>query len=266
MNIALPRHMTVDEFLAWAVRQEKGRYELFKGRVVMQQPQTWRHAELRVRIYNLFVAAIEGAGASYFAAPDGMTVRISKDEAFEPDALVAPLPKPEGLDLEIPNPVLVVEVLSPSSVKRDLSDKLAGYFVVPSIEHYLVIDPEEREVIWHRRAARGALEPPAALRDGTLRLDPPGTELRIADVSRPNDTMTASGPRSGSLGQVERRPQRERARIQGETAAWIITRPLRRKEGCSGSSAAARRAPAARPRKLTRGPLAKRWFGWSSAP
>jgi hypothetical protein len=48
MNIVLPKRMTVDEFLAWAARQEKGRYELFKGRVVMQQPQTWRHAELRV--------------------------------------------------------------------------------------------------------------------------------------------------------------------------------------------------------------------------
>jgi Uma2 family endonuclease len=166
--------MTVDEFLAWAVRQKKGRYELFKGRVVMQQPQTWRHAELRARMYNLLVAAIERAGVAYYAAPDGMTVRISKDEAFEPDALVAPLPTPEGLDLEIPNPV-----------KRDLSDKLAGYFLVPSIAHYLVIDPEEREVIWYRRAAGGTLEPPVPLREGSLKLDPPGIALDVADIFPP---------------------------------------------------------------------------------
>lgn len=182
MNITLPTRMTVDEFLAWAVRQEKGRYELFKGRVVMQQPQTWRHAELRVRIYNLLVAAIDHAAVPFFAAPDGMTVRISEDEAFEPDALVAPLPKPEGLDLEIPNPILVVEVLSPSTTKRDLTDKLVGYFQVPSIEHYLVLDPEEREVIWYHRAAGGALEPPVSVQEGTLRLDPPGIALAIADV------------------------------------------------------------------------------------
>ena len=185
MNIVLPTRMTVDEFLAWAVRQEKGRYELFKGRVVMQQPQTWRHADIRWRIANILADAIELAGVPFYAAPDGMTVRISKDEAFEPDALVAPLPKPEGLDLEIPNPVLVVEVLSPSSVKRDLSDKLAGYFLVPSIAHYLVIDPEEREVIWYRRAAGGALEPPVPLQDGALQLDPPGIELAVADIFPP---------------------------------------------------------------------------------
>lgn len=50
MKIALPTHMTVDEFLAWGIRQEKGRYELFDGRVVMQQPQNWGHAELSLRI------------------------------------------------------------------------------------------------------------------------------------------------------------------------------------------------------------------------
>ena len=185
MNVVLPTRMTVDEFLAWAVRQEQGRYELFDGRVVMQQPQTWGHAELRVRIFNLLAAAIERTCVPFYAAPDGMTVRISEHVAFEPDALVAPLPKPERLDLEIPNPVLVVEVLSPSSVKRDLADKLAGYFKVPTIQHYLVLDPEEREAIWHRRATGGALEPPLTLREGSLMLEPPGIELAVAAIFPP---------------------------------------------------------------------------------
>jgi Uma2 family endonuclease len=186
MNIVLPTRMTVDEFLAWAIRQEKGRYELLGGRVVMQQPQTWRHAELRVHVYNLLVAAIERAGVAYFAGPDGMTVRIAEDEAFEPDALVAALPKPEGLDLEVPNPVLVVEVLSPSSVKRDLTDKLAGYSKVSSIEHYLVLDPEEHEAIWFRRAAGGGLQPPITVGEGALQLDPPGIVLAIAEIFPPD--------------------------------------------------------------------------------
>jgi Uma2 family endonuclease len=182
MNVVLPSRMSVDEFLAWAVRQERGRYELFDGRVVMQQSQTWGHAELCVRAYNALVAAIEQAGLPFFAAPVGMTVRITREYAFEPDALIAPLPKPERDDLEIPNPVLVVEVLSPSTAKRDLSDKLAGYFKVPSVQHYLVLDPEEREVIWYRRAAGGTIEPPLTVREGTLRAEPPGIELAVADL------------------------------------------------------------------------------------
>jgi Uma2 family endonuclease len=182
MNVVLPTRMTVDEFLAWAVRQDKGRYELFDGRVVMQQPQNWGHAELCVGIYNALAAAIDVSGVPFYAAPVGMTVRITKKNAFEPDALVAPLPKPERLDLEIRDPVVVVEVLSRSTAKRDRTDKLAGYFKVPSIQHYLIIDPQDRDVVWYRRAMGGAMESPLTLREGSLRLDPPGITLAFSDI------------------------------------------------------------------------------------
>jgi Uma2 family endonuclease len=185
MNIALPTRMTVDEFLAWAVRQEQqGRYELFNGRVVMQQAQNWGHAELCLRVHSVLAAAIERAGVPFYAAPMGMTVRITKDYAFEPDALVAPLPKPRQADLEIPNPVIVVEVLSPSTARRDRTDKLAGYFKVPSIEHYLIVDPEQHEVGWCRREAGGAAQPPVRLSEGSLELSPPGIELPVAELYR----------------------------------------------------------------------------------
>jgi Uma2 family endonuclease len=185
MNVALPTRMTVDEFLEWAVRQEKGRYELFEGRVVMQQAQNWGHAELCLRIYGVLAAAIERAGVPFYAAPMGMTVRITRDYAFEPDALVAPLPKPRQTDLEIPNPVIVVEVLSPSTARRDRTDKLAGYFQVPSIEHYLIFDPEKHDVVWYRPAAGGGPQPPTPVREGTLELDPPGISLAVADIFPP---------------------------------------------------------------------------------
>jgi Uma2 family endonuclease len=183
MNVVLPTRMTVDEFLAWAVRQDKGRYELFDGRVVMRQPERWGHLNRKGRTYVALLAAIERSKVPFFAATDGATVRVGQTTAFEPDALVAPLPYPADDSLEIPNPVIVVEVLSPSTAKRDRADKLAGYFRVPSIQHYLVLDPEEHEVIWYRRAtASGALEPPLALREGVISLDPPGIELAVADI------------------------------------------------------------------------------------
>jgi Uma2 family endonuclease len=182
MSIALPTRMTVDEFLAWAVRQEKGRYELFDGRVVMQQSQNWEHAQLCLRIYGLLTASIEKAGLPFYAAPMGMTVRITKDYAFEPDALVAPLPEPQRTDLEIPNPVIVVEVLSPSTARRDRTNKLTGYFEVPSIAHYLIVNPDKREATWHRRAAGGSSAPPVLLQEGALKLDPPGIALDLSDI------------------------------------------------------------------------------------
>jgi Uma2 family endonuclease len=182
MNVVLPTRMTVDEFLAWAIRQDKGRYELFDGRVAMQQSEKWAHSAIKGSIYVALRRAIEGAKVPFFAAMQGPTVRVTETTAFEPDALVAPLPFPHDDSLEIPNPVLVVEVLSPSTARRDLADKLIGYFKVPSIQHYLVLDPDEHEVIWYRRAVGEAFEAPAVLREGSLRLDPPGIELAISEI------------------------------------------------------------------------------------
>ena len=182
MSVIVSERMTVDEFLAWSVRQEKGRYELQDGRVIMQQSQNVAHLRAKGRIFMVLVAAIRRAGVACYATPDGATVRIGPRTGYEPDALVAPLPMPDDTALEIPNPVIVVEVLSPSSLKRGLSDKLAGYFHVPSIAHYLALDPEEHAIIWHRRAPGGGLEPPLVMKAGVLRLDPPGIEIAVEDV------------------------------------------------------------------------------------
>ena len=104
--------------------------------------------------------------------PDGMTVRITARSAFEPDALVV-CPSPRLDAIEIPNPVIVVEVLSPSTAADDHGPKLDGYFSLPSVEHYLILDPDRRVMIHHKRGLAGAIET-RVLRDGLVVLDPPG--------------------------------------------------------------------------------------------
>ncbi|MEZ5890439.1 MAG: Uma2 family endonuclease [Xanthobacteraceae bacterium] len=77
--------------------------------------------------------------------------------------------------VEVPNPVIVVEVLSPSTRDIDLSVKLADYFRVPSVAHYLIVDPEKprrhpsrpkrKRTILTRIVTAGdiVLDPPASL-------------------------------------------------------------------------------------------------------
>lgn len=182
MNVALPTRMTVAEFLTWSSRQERGRYELQDGRVIMQQSQNWAHLRVKGNIFVLLRQAIAANGLPFYATTDGATVRITSNTAFEPDALVAPLPPPADSELEIANPVIVVEVLSPNSIKRDLTDKVAGYFQVASILHYLVVDPEEELVICHRRSDGGGVHVPQVLRSGTLMLDPPAVSIELAAI------------------------------------------------------------------------------------
>ena len=66
-------------------------------------------------------------------------MRIDDATAHEPDALVYCGPRLAPSSLEVPNPLIVVEVLSPSTRHVDAQ----GYFRLASVAHYLVIDPDK---------------------------------------------------------------------------------------------------------------------------
>jgi Uma2 family endonuclease len=191
MNLVLPHRMTVDEFLAWSVTQptEAGRFELLDGVVIMQQSQQYGHAKTKQNIYRALERAIERAGLPYYAMGEGPTVRIGPRTAFEPDALVAPLPEPDETALEINNPVIVVEVLSPSTARRDATVKLKRYFELDCVRHYLILDWEGRLITHHRRVATGKVET-EVLDSGVLALDPPGLAINVDDVFGPRQAKT----------------------------------------------------------------------------
>ena len=113
--------------------------------------------------------------------PDGMTVRIDARNAYEPDALVYCGKEAAPSAVEIANPVIVVEVLSPSTRRIDTSKKVAGYFQLPSVAHYLIVDLERRVILHYTRGAEDTILT-RIVHEGTLALDPPGLELALADV------------------------------------------------------------------------------------
>jgi Uma2 family endonuclease len=134
---------------------------------------------MKYLVGRAFERAIERAGV-----PDSVAVRIDKHRSYQPDALVycgQPLP---GDALEAPNPVVVVEILSPSNAMQDLREKLVGYFQVPSIVHYLIADPDDRPVIHHARGS-DAIATRILSAGSSLRLDPPGIELAVVDLFLP---------------------------------------------------------------------------------
>src|SRR5712692_7913300 len=180
--------MTVDEYLAWAERQS-GRYELLDGTVFAMSPEGAGHAEKKAAVHAALLAGIRARRLPCHPLPDGMTVRIDDTTAYEPDALVYCGPKLAPSALEVPNPVIVVEVLSPSTRHIDLSAKLADYFRLPSIAHYLIVDPEKPRIVHHARATGDTLLT-RIVNEGSIRLDPPGLEFSMADIySNPSSSV-----------------------------------------------------------------------------
>ncbi|NEU11806.1 Uma2 family endonuclease [Methylobacterium sp. BTF04] len=172
--------MTVDEFLAWAEHQP-GRHELVDGEVYAMSPQRVRHAETKFSVQLALRTAIREAGLPCRMLPDGLTVRIDAATSFEPDALVYCGERLDADATEAPEPIIVVEVLSPSTGHVDTGQKLAGYFRVPSVMHYLIVDPRKAMVIHHRRGADDLIETRIASA-GVLDLHPPGLRIPIAEL------------------------------------------------------------------------------------
>jgi Uma2 family endonuclease len=171
--------LNVDEFFAWAEDKE-GHWELHDGAPKMMAAERVLHTSTKGDAAIALHMAIKTANSRCRAFVSGITVRIGQSDAFVPDALVLQLPLPSLDEVAISNPLVVVEVLSPSTLAYDHGIKLEGYFSLPSLAHYLILDFDRRVVIHHARG-RGDVIETRILHEGLLRLDPPGIEVAIAD-------------------------------------------------------------------------------------
>jgi Uma2 family endonuclease len=180
MNILTKPRLTVDEFLAWA-EDHPGRYELFRGEIYPMSPEAALHAEIKGAIHTALVLALRERRLPCRAMPDGMTVRIDETTAYEPDALVYCGERLAPTAIEVPNPIVIVEVLSPSTKRLDLGVKLVGYFRLPGVAHYLIVDPTQPSIIHHSRGADDTIIT-RIVTAGRIALDPPGLELVLSDI------------------------------------------------------------------------------------
>jgi Uma2 family endonuclease len=182
--ISLPPRMTVEQFLAWLEDGPEGaRYELVAGEVVAMAPERAAHARLKAEVWLALRDGIRSAGLACEALPDGMTVKIDEHTAYEPDAVVHCGAQLADDALLVPEPVIVVEVLSPTTKAHDAGAKLADYFRLPSVRHYLLARTGRPTMIHHRRGDDGAIAT-RVVTAGALALDPPGITLDLGSIYR----------------------------------------------------------------------------------
>ena len=175
----MPLRLTRQEFQDWAMTQP-GRYERVAGEPVAMSPERVEHVRIKNRVWAALDRAILSAGLDGEALGDGVTIEVDDDTDYEPDAVVNCGPKLPPDATAASNPIIVVEVLSPSNQSIDSSDKLADYFRVPSIQHYLIVRAKRREIIHHSRA--GADIVARVINIGKIVLNPPGIEIDLTEV------------------------------------------------------------------------------------
>ena len=177
--------MTVHAFLAWSERQGSPRHELFDGQVIAMAAERAIHARTKNAVSRHFERAIFEAQLPCEAFVDGMALRVDESTIFEPDAMVrcgAPLPDNAVV---VDDTIVVVEVASTSTQRVDALLKLTRYFRNPTIVHYLIVMPDARNVLHHRRGPGERIETTIHV-TGRLRLDPPGFDLEVEALFAPS--------------------------------------------------------------------------------
>jgi len=135
MSAFAERPMRLDDFLAWE-RDQELRYE-FDGFVpVAMTGGTIAHSEIATNIVEALRRRLRGGPCSAFRGD--LKILVNGHVRY-PDAMVTCSPVTGGTDI-VPDPVVVFEVLSPSTAGVDRIVKNAEYRATASIQHYVMLE------------------------------------------------------------------------------------------------------------------------------
>jgi Uma2 family endonuclease len=183
MNIQPNQRMSKAAFIGWGATEEE-RYELVGGRVVMMPRPSLAHGLI---VGNLYVALRSRLDRKQWVVIQEYGLDAGPETLRYPDIVVDRAGGRAKAYIAVA-PVLVAEVLSPSSAEIDLGDKRSEYLQIPSLLAYVVLSQDEpRAWIWTRKDGGFTLEPEvldgaeSIIRVAALKVELPLLEL-YADV------------------------------------------------------------------------------------
>ena len=130
-------------------RQSDERHEYDNGRIQAMAGESLSHSRINVNVAGEFHTRLKGKRCE--ALSPNMKVAVTQaGKYYYPDLSVvcdAPLFHDDRRDVLL-NPTVIIEVLSPSTEKRDLSEKQLYYLQIPSLTDYVII-AQDRPLIRH---------------------------------------------------------------------------------------------------------------------
>jgi Uma2 family endonuclease len=169
--------MSLAEFLDWDDGTDT-RYELIDGRVLAMAPPSPRHSALTGRLARLIGAGLRPPCEVFIEA--GIVTPDRPDSYLQADLAVSCRPLDQH-DRDVAEPVLVIEVESPGTVRHDRGIKIDRYRELASVQEILLVASEERRVqLWRRQDGRWSVED--VIGDATLHLETCKLALPLADL------------------------------------------------------------------------------------
>ena len=171
------------------------RHELVDGEVFAMGGGTPAHSKVKTNAVLAFGRRLENGPCQVYDAD--LRIRIDHD-VFYPDLTVhcGPLAlHPDDVNAAT-EPVVVVEVLSPSTEAWDRGGKFTRYRAMPSVQHVVFIDPDRKTVEHYERQSDGRWMLESIAPDQNLTLAAVQVELPVEELFRnlPKAPPPPSGP------------------------------------------------------------------------
>ncbi|SHL18608.1 Uma2 family endonuclease [Hymenobacter psychrotolerans] len=178
---AQPRRYTVEEYIALEEVSAQ-RHEYFEGEVYAMPGASATHHTIRQNCVISLRGSLRGRGCKVY--DEGMQLAVSEGRYYTyPDVMVTCHPDDQREERVMRHPVLIIEILSPSTADHDRSWKFNQYKQLPSLQHYVLVSQHTCLVEWFRREPSGvwSFTPLGELTD-TLELPELALTLRVADI------------------------------------------------------------------------------------
>ncbi len=144
------RRMTIEEFLRWDDGTDT-RYELIDGFPVAMAPPAEAHRILAMRLGSRIDAKLAARRPCNAQIEPGVVRPDRADSYYVPDIAVTCQPNEPSRQTMV-DPILIVEILSPSTERSDRRVKLPVYQEIESVREILLIDADSPHAELYRRA------------------------------------------------------------------------------------------------------------------
>jgi len=174
---ALPKPMSLDDFVAWEERQEL-RYEYDGIDARAMTGGTVTHSTIQTNLIGALRTALRGKPCR--AHGNELKVRTATSIRY-PDALIVCSPAPAKSTFA-PDPVVIFEILSPSSARLDLGAKNAEYQTLASLNRYVVLHQTQAAAEVFARDAEGEWTSAFLDARGVLDMPEAGIAVPLAEI------------------------------------------------------------------------------------
>ncbi|NBC31748.1 MAG: hypothetical protein GVY13_03625 [Alphaproteobacteria bacterium] len=154
MADAALKPMTIEEFFDWCPKDDR-HWQLIDGQPVAMAPASQAHAILGGTLAGLLARGLNPNGECSVRINSGVIPSDRPECWFEADLVVSCAPHRPG-QRHAPEPVLIVEILSPSTEREDRTVKLPAYRRMPSVGEILLVDQQQPRIELHRRTGDAA--------------------------------------------------------------------------------------------------------------